>query len=686
LESLNLSLNDLSGNIPTTLGNLSQLGFLNLGVNQLSGSIPAALSNLSNLRYLWLYDNQLGGSIPAELGNLNNLFFLWLNDNQLSGSIPAALGNLSKLIELSLFNNQLSGSIPAALGNLSNLQTLALHKNSLSGDIPAELGNLGELEQFVLSNNNLSGIIPATLGNLRPLRNLDLENNQLSGSIPTEIGNFHSLGSITLGNNLLSGNIPAELGNLNYLTTIDLANNMLSGSLPSTLGNISYLGYLGLEYNRLSGSIPADLINLSDTSSIHIRYNCLSTTDSAIRAWVNEWEPNWEATQCVEKAAPFGEFATPIDGSSVSGSIAVTGWALDDYGIANVKIYLAQDNTLSYIGDAIFINGARPDVAIAYPEYPNRTKAGWGYMLLTHFLPDGGNGTYTLHAIATDKYGKTTSLGTKTITGDNANAVKPFGAIDSPIQGGTISGDRFRNNGWALTPMPNKIATNGSTIRVFIDGKSVGNATYNLYRSDIAALFPGYANSNNAWGYFDMNIGEYTHGMHTIQWTVTDNAGNTDGIGSRYFAINKYADLPIDSTDGSSAPLARHSGKVSRDLPPNQKINESESVQTDMPQFSMAELNSLSEESETSVLVSKELERVEIPLGENCATIQGYLINGNELNKLPIGSTLDPQSGTFYWSPGPGFLGRYSLVFVLTDATGHSFKRFITIKIEPKWR
>ncbi len=70
-----------------------------------------------------------------------------------------------------------------------------------------------------------------------------------------------------------------------------------------------------------------------------------------------------------------------------------------------------------------------------------------------------------------------------------------------------------------------------------MDGIYLGHPVYNLYRPDIAALFPGYANFNGAVGYFDIVTTVYENGIHTIQWTATDNAGNTDGIGSRYFTI-----------------------------------------------------------------------------------------------------------------------------------------------------
>lgn len=235
-----------------------------------------------------------------------------------------------------------------------------------------------------------------------------------------------------------------------------------------------------------------------------------------------------------DTAVPFGEFATPVNGSTVSGSIAVTGWALDDIGVQRIKIYSAN----TYIGDGIFVEGARPDVEKAYPGYPQNYRAGWGYMLLTNCLPGGGNGVYTLNVFAVDMEGHEVKLGSQTITVGNKNAVKPFGAIDTPAQGGTASGKNFVCHGWALTPTPSMIPKDGSTIRVLVDGFDLGKPVYNIYRADVEKLFPSYANSSGAGGYYFLDTTVYKNGIHTIAWTVTDNKGNTDGIGSRYFIIN----------------------------------------------------------------------------------------------------------------------------------------------------
>jgi len=384
---------------------------------------------------------------------------------------------------------------------------------------------------------------------------------------------------------------------------------------------------------------------------------------------------------------PFGSFDSPVDGAAVYSSIAVTGWALANRGIDNVKIYREEASNLVYVGDAVFVKGARPDVAAVYPNYLFSDKAGWGYMLLTNFLPNGGNGTFVLHAIATDLMGNTATLGTKTIYCDNVNAVKPFGAIDTPGQGGTASGSNFINWGWVLTPQPNYIPTDGSTINVFVDGVNLGHPNYNIYRADIANFFPGYANSNGAAGYFYLNTTDYFDGVHTIQWTATDSAGNTDGIGSRYFNIDNV------TASGSSVPSANGIFSYKRINGTGLEINSFNLIEPQLKfhsrsaQWEAAPVLA-SDPGDILKVIGKELEPVEIPLGEgdNISEVQGYQLVNNRLRDLPVGSTLDARTGKFYWSPGPGFLGTYSFVFEIKNSDGRSYKKSVEITLEPKFK
>ncbi len=113
-----------------------------------------------------LYENGLSGNIPSGLGNLTNLKALFLRNNRLSGQIPPELGNLANLAALSLSNNQLTGQIPPELGNLANMTALVLSNNQLTGQIPSSLGNLNNLTYLELRGNRLTGCVPGGLNDV----------------------------------------------------------------------------------------------------------------------------------------------------------------------------------------------------------------------------------------------------------------------------------------------------------------------------------------------------------------------------------------------------------------------------------------------------------------------------------------------------------------------------------------
>ncbi|TYJ45746.1 hypothetical protein E1A91_A02G077600v1 [Gossypium mustelinum] len=80
--------------------------------------------------------NNLSGNLPSELGHLQGIYALNLSHNRLSGNIPTAIGNISLLESLDLSYNNLSGEIPVSLALLDPLSTLNLAHNDLSGEIP----------------------------------------------------------------------------------------------------------------------------------------------------------------------------------------------------------------------------------------------------------------------------------------------------------------------------------------------------------------------------------------------------------------------------------------------------------------------------------------------------------------------------------------------------------------------
>ena len=184
---IDLTFNDLSGPIPSAIGQLTELKNLTLSINQLTGAIPAEIGQLVNLEALDLADNMLSGTIPTQLGRLAKLSNLLLGYNDLSGTIPPELTNMSQMGSLNLQANRLSGPIPARLANLSRLYGLDLSGNEFVGNIPEALAQLTSLQYLDVSNNRLSGEISDWPNNLSEVNQLRVSDNDFTGCVPSEL-------------------------------------------------------------------------------------------------------------------------------------------------------------------------------------------------------------------------------------------------------------------------------------------------------------------------------------------------------------------------------------------------------------------------------------------------------------------------------------------------------------------
>jgi WD40 repeat protein len=373
-------------------------------------------------------------------------------------------------------------------------------------------------------------------------------------------------------------------------------------------------------------------------------------------------------------AAPFGSFDTPIDGATgLSGAIAVSGWAMDDVEVARVEIWrdrvpgettpvhmgLGLGAGKIYVASPLFVTGARPDIETVYGALPLANRAGWGYLLLTQGLWQQGNGTFKLYAFAYDRDGWSTILGTKTITANNATATKPFGSIDVPAYGQTMT-KNFYNFGWALTPNPNAVdprscvITNGNVF-VGIDSGALVPVTYGDARSDIAVHFPGFSNTDNPSGAFLIDTAAMTNGTHQIGWYVIDSCGRTEGIGSRFFSVLN-AGTSASPTTANRAVVPAAAGSPVNWEPLTVRRNGEPTVVYPNP-------------SGDRVVTIGQSERVEVHLpATDGAGYAGYETVNGEARPLPLGSSLDAAKGIFYWEPAPGFLGAHDLEFV--SATG----------------
>ncbi|XP_030923154.1 probably inactive leucine-rich repeat receptor-like protein kinase IMK2 [Quercus lobata] len=164
LNTFLASSNQIKGQIPMGIGSLKNLIFLDLSPNNLTASIPSTLEGFQGLQRLHLSENNIGGNILEELFQLRNLGELFFSHNQISGSIPNCIENLSLLQRLNLSYNGLTLSIPLKLWSLGNLLFLDLSSNYFGGSLSPNMRELDGIIFMNLCRNQIIGNIPSIVG------------------------------------------------------------------------------------------------------------------------------------------------------------------------------------------------------------------------------------------------------------------------------------------------------------------------------------------------------------------------------------------------------------------------------------------------------------------------------------------------------------------------------------------
>ncbi len=468
---------------------------LNLDGNELSApflTVASELVGLSALTALDLSDNQLTGDIPPNLDILGALTSLDLSDNQLTGSIPEGLGALTGLTTLDLSGNQLIGQIPHDLGFLSNLTRLGLGSgNTFVGCIPDGLASVADNDlaglnleycgdqhalealynatggagwtnntNWLSSTEEITSWHGVTVGDGGRVTALDLRNNNLNGEIPDELANLIDLTELKLAGNSISGCIPdglrsiadndlADLGrpycreqkalegvyyatdgdswtnNANWLsdstdvsdwhgvtvgsdgriTGLDLQSNDLSGRLPESIARLGALSSLTVGGNNITGCVPAGLsaVPTHDLSSLNLPY--CKDKHALIRVWVFADGANWNNTGNWPRGVSWQyqdqDSATLED---VASWVITAQQQADAMGLGYYKDITVSIEPLEAAGavkqkssDVIRINNrsglAETAQRVLFHEYfhtvqsHSDTKAGFGYELAITFSP-----------------------------------------------------------------------------------------------------------------------------------------------------------------------------------------------------------------------------------------------------------------------------------------------------------
>ncbi|KAG0622381.1 hypothetical protein M758_3G093100 [Ceratodon purpureus] len=240
LKWFDVAYNSLSGPLPVSTTSPDGLGLdswpviehYHLNDNLFEGSIPPEIGNSAHkCIHLLLEVNQFTGTIPESFGNLSALQILSLHFNQLTGVVPASLNKIVKngttqvgLLQIRLANNSLTGTLPT-LNALNQLEYVDFSNNPFDPQpFPTWLNASSNTIQTIRSeNSNLAGPLPDDILTYPALQGLYLQSNQLNGtlSIPTNIG--PRLRYVSLQNNMIT----------NIITTSNAVSNaqiMLQGN------------------------------------------------------------------------------------------------------------------------------------------------------------------------------------------------------------------------------------------------------------------------------------------------------------------------------------------------------------------------------------------------------------------------------------------------------------------------
>ncbi|MFZ2489983.1 MAG: Ig-like domain-containing protein [Thermoanaerobaculia bacterium] len=264
--------------------------------------------------------------------------------------------------------------------------------------------------------------------------------------------------------------------------------------------------------------------------------------------------------------SPFGSVDIP-DANGIhnaNGAFPVLGWAADTDGIERIEVMM----------DGGVMNGAiygdpRPDVALAYPDFPAAEFSGFVANVDTTRVP---NGVHLITVNAIDKRGLSRMIGRRQVQViNNADFLRPFGHLDEPrrdtVLHGTLCGGAppivspyvrplqhiTPVRGWALDLSTRTTLGAVTYVELLVDGVRWASTDdcglilgefancYGLPRYDVARFYPTYNNSPRSGFLFTLDVGALIasgvrQGNHSLKVRVGDDEQtfaelpNKDGI------------------------------------------------------------------------------------------------------------------------------------------------------------
>lgn len=205
ISQINLNDNQLVGAVPEFDVLAPYMYSYKANGNMLT-ALPSSFALATELEDIDLSDNQLSGDLDEEIFELEYLSFLNLSNNNLTGGLPQYIANSSGINYINISNNQLTGEVPESFGGLEQLVAIDIHNNDLGGLLPESMGMSTSVIDFNVSNNQFSGPLPTFIQNFTTAYNIDLSGNAFEGCIDSSFLEYCDVLDLDFSNNPLLEN------------------------------------------------------------------------------------------------------------------------------------------------------------------------------------------------------------------------------------------------------------------------------------------------------------------------------------------------------------------------------------------------------------------------------------------------------------------------------------------------